>query len=217
MKARIPRGRKGNFELHLALWGDVPIDAERRNADAVKRAGLALHNQRQRLSRLPAQEGRREIIVVAGAAFIIGAQCLLPIAPASRNSRQCITCRGKPADPPVEQTTKFYLAINLKTRQGARIDDPPSPCWQHDVGPVEGLGMIDGREMTMNVRSGMSWAHRWLERASPTSTNLSRPEVAAYTAPSLAFSESSGPAFRCFPAPIRVFTWSSSSARAGTV
>jgi putative tryptophan/tyrosine transport system substrate-binding protein len=31
---------------------------------------------------------------------------------------------AKPGDLPVEQPAKFELVINLKTREGARIDDP---------------------------------------------------------------------------------------------
>src|SRR5262249_62396402 len=59
-----PRGREGNVELHLALGGNVLIDAERGDSNVVQRVSLALHYQRQLLPRLAAQEGRRKVIVV---------------------------------------------------------------------------------------------------------------------------------------------------------
>src|SRR5207249_7949088 len=45
-------GRKGDFESHLPLRGDVLVDAEGRDTQIVQRQRLALHEQRELLPRL---------------------------------------------------------------------------------------------------------------------------------------------------------------------
>src|SRR5262252_10851011 len=65
VEGQFPRGGKSDVQLHLALGRDVLVDAEGGNRDVVQSTRLALHDQRQLLTRDAPKEGRLEVIVVS--------------------------------------------------------------------------------------------------------------------------------------------------------
>src|SRR5262249_6892661 len=65
VEGQFPRGGKSDVQLHLALGRDVLVDAEGGDRDVVQSTRLALHHERQLLTRAAPQEGGLEVIVVS--------------------------------------------------------------------------------------------------------------------------------------------------------